>query len=880
MEQQQEAVIAVSAHDDSTAAAVAARNKSSSSSTSCSSPTSSRSTRTASTTTLVGGPPFEAIRQTFQRLQQHKKQQNNRRQDNGMMDEDSSLEGGYNGSASENETSFSSSSSSPGAASSEYDTTSEDSGSDDQQQQQQLYPSQTTVSGAVTAAPPPATAGHPTTTSNSSSRLSSSRGGGPAARRPLLRVKRVRFDYTDDLADYSDSMILNSSCSEANIAADAKQQDDDDDIMSSTSTACSSEDDVASSHHRKPLQVNEEMEMTNGSTTNNKLFSVDGAVMAHILTYLDPPAILDTLTMPLNKKWVTNYTRSPELWRVLCLLEPFKAEVDDDDEDQDDEDSEDDNDSFKDIDMGGKDCLTSESYTKYRLTYTSFVKCARYLTRITDDSRNGRPLTVMGFGNNNDRAGGQLIAANRNLQRFFSKAREVTAASQRETMISEDDDALVATTHAALAFSSTPKHRSSANKRHCHGIEETTALTKKPKHTGPSKLTSNLLGPSLSSTVATASGGGLPVAGGDVELPWSCAIFSIVNWMVGFSDVEGILVMCLKALPLLLEDEQQRIAAQGSGLTDIILRSMVSFPNSAVLHTAAFHTIVLLARPIGGREGMLFHSSMVNTNGIFNSAEVGSASGKSGIAVLLDSMRRFCHDEALQAMGCWSLVNIALAPSQQDILIKLGAVDVALAAMVQHKDSADVQFRALFALINLIIPPSSIGPRDDPNADVAAAAQQQPPPPPPLDNEASAGSDSDGSVDVDQIVELVVGCMKHYSTNESILNRACLVLHNLSLNPAFHSVMLWTPHCYLMLDWCLKHHPNDRVLQQGALNTIQRLQTTLSRNAALRKKLRASLKSQRAQFREQVEHRGASLSSSGGGTATTIIVASPIAVAP
>jgi hypothetical protein len=326
-----------------------------------------------------------------------------------------------------------------------------------------------------------------------------------------------------------------------------------------------------------------------------------------------------------------------------------------------------------------------------------------------DDSRNGRPLTVMGFGNNNnnnDRAGSQLIAANRNLQRFFSKAREVNqtlsrSSSSGDLMISEeDDDADTNTTVLAL---SPPKHRSSDNnKRHHHHHQngdnntDTTANNKaRPSvvsaaaaaaATGPSKLTSNLLGPAASSSTTSS---GVAVAGGHVELPWSCAIFSIVNWMVGFSEVEG----CLKVLPLVLEDEQHRIAAQGSGLTDIILRRMVSFPDSALLHTAAFHTIVLLARPIGGREGMLFHSSMLNTNGALNSNEVGCASGQSGIPVLLDSMRRFVHDEALQAMGCWSLVNIALAPSQQDILIKLGAVDVALTAMVQHKNLAEVLFR-------------------------------------------------------------------------------------------------------------------------------------------------------------------------------------------
>jgi hypothetical protein len=143
------------------------------------------------------------------------------------------------------------------------------------------------------------------------------------------------------------------------------------------------------------------------------------------------------------------------------------------------------------------------------------------------------------------------------------------------------------------------------------------------------------------------------------------------------------------------------MTAQHAGLTDIVLRAMVLFPESVKLHIAAFHTIVLLARPLGGKEGMLFHSSMVNSSGIFNKE---SKSGKSGIAVMLDSMRRFEYDEVVQAMSCWSLVNIALAPSQKAALVKLGGISVVMNSMIQHPYNAEVQFRALFALINLVIP--------------------------------------------------------------------------------------------------------------------------------------------------------------------------------
>lgn len=98
---------------------------------------------------------------------------------------------------------------------------------------------------------------------------------------------------------------------------------------------------------------------------------------------------------------------------------------------------------------------------------------------------------------------------------------------------------------------------------------------------------------------------------------------------------------------------------------------------------------------------MLFHTAMVNTRGIFNN---GSSNSKNGIVIMLDSMRRFAHDEILQAMSCWSLVNVALTPLQKSMLVKLGGLTVTSNAMLQHPFNVEVQFRALFALINLVIP--------------------------------------------------------------------------------------------------------------------------------------------------------------------------------
>jgi hypothetical protein len=97
---------------------------------------------------------------------------------------------------------------------------------------------------------------------------------------------------------------------------------------------------------------------------------------------------------------------------------------------------------------------------------------------------------------------------------------------------------------------------------------------------------------------------------------------------------------------------------------------------------------------------------------------------------------------------------------------------------------------------------------------------------------------------VGQIANLVVLSMRNFCSSESILNRACLVLHNLSLTSEYHETLLLTPNSYQMLEWCLANYRTDQVLQQSAAGTLHRLQTTLATNDQLRAHFAASVRSQ------------------------------------
>lgn len=169
---------------------------------------------------------------------------------------------------------------------------------------------------------------------------------------------------------------------------------------------------------------------------------------------------------------------------------------------------------------------------------------------------------------------------------------------------------------------------------------------------------------------------------------------------VQMKDILRVRLMSMKVVPLLLEDENQRAIAQRNGLTDAILQEMAIFPEDVDLNAAAFHALVLLARPLGGKEGSLFQGSMVNSDIMVS----GANESQNGIAIMLSAMRRFDSNELLQAMGCWAIVNIALVSDQRTMLLKSGGLSVVTNAMRRHPYDTEVQLRAVSALVNLVKP--------------------------------------------------------------------------------------------------------------------------------------------------------------------------------
>lgn len=75
-----------------------------------------------------------------------------------------------------------------------------------------------------------------------------------------------------------------------------------------------------------------------------------------------------------------------------------------------------------------------------------------------------------------------------------------------------------------------------------------------------------------------------------------------------------------------------------------------------------------------------------------------------GVGAVLACMERHQSDATVQAVACWSLVNLALISHQKRFLCSRGGVLAIVRAMARHPGDSEVHFRAMFALINLVTP--------------------------------------------------------------------------------------------------------------------------------------------------------------------------------
>jgi len=298
--------------------------------------------------------------------------------------------------------------------------------------------------------------------------------------------------------------------------------------LSDYSFSSSDDQEDDSSYHDLGNIVDEPVSVPLGSYHSSPLCALGSDIMSQVLTFLDASEILDVLTMPLCRDWRKTYSLNEDLWKNMCVLEPFKANLVDDTDTDGEE-------SFASIPVRP---VLKDAIGEYRLIFTSFVRCFRYLERIQTDARDGR----LPAANDNSQTGFPQFGISKSLKRFLhchkdvsgsfvSAPFEATASMQTHPVGVTDNGYRKVRNLNCYKSYLFPEDSALILGCVCSQREppSTDTVTKKPRF-GNSMITSRLLGPSSK---------GAP---SHLQLPRSCAIYSIVNWMVAHPEVEGIQV--------------------------------------------------------------------------------------------------------------------------------------------------------------------------------------------------------------------------------------------------------------------------------------------------------------------------------------------------
>lgn len=258
------------------------------------------------------------------------------------------------------------------------------------------------------------------------------------------------------------------------------------------------------------------------SFQDTPIYSMGTDVMALVVSFLEVPESHSFLTTPFSRTWLETYTAPQELWKILCTSKPFYAQLEENS-------------------CGSSDVSTCSFplcndlemrhlFGRYRLLYTSFVRCMKYLDRLKDDALSGR--TPSSYTNSNRH---ELYPYNRNgsLKAYFARARRIVRQNRRNGGSASSSDSGSRLTDSGEE----DKKPAAVETANSDNSREQVVRPTGPR-LGRSMLTDRLLRPTGAGEVD------------NVNLPWSCAIYSVVNWMVAFADVEGIQVSVLFTRPI------------------------------------------------------------------------------------------------------------------------------------------------------------------------------------------------------------------------------------------------------------------------------------------------------------------------------------------
>jgi len=493
------------------------------------------------------------------------------------------------------------------------------------------------------------------------------------------------------------------------------------------------------------------------------------------MSYLSPSARYTFLAYPPNRSFKRSYSDSAYLWLKLCHMPPHLA-----------------NPKVLPCALAGNADMAKMSIE--RAQYMNFLKVEKYLLKVLKDCAAKVPPQLL--------VQPALVA-----KPAFVEGPTGTGSGRRGRMMTMKGA-------RASQLPITPPRTG----------QEPPPRRPRAFTGGVSEVTRRLLGVGKPGTPSLIPKSATTIVNPNARfLPWTSVVNTIINWMSFYGHVEGIVGICLGVLPSVLDDEVSRSLAQRASLSSLVFKAMVAYRGSTKVVMGCFHTLVLLARPMGGVEGGNFHNSMIYP-------VIGHEGGglENGVGIILKTMKSFMGNGDVLAMGSWSLVNISLNSTYKKMLMHLGGIELILAAIDAHPLHTEVVYRCLFALINIVIPPSP----NDPVVDPASAATVQ---------ELLGGSSLSQSEMQwnclnrvsDRVVVCVVTAMSRHMQHRDIMGRGVLILHNMSLTPVFHRTLVMNG-AIDMLKECHRLYRGDNHLIGYSQETLYRLFTALNENARLK----------------------------------------------
>lgn len=243
----------------------------------------------------------------------------------------------------------------------------------------------------------------------------------------------------------------------------------------------------------------------------------------------------------------------------------------------------------------------------------------------------------------------------------------------------------------------------------------------------------------------------------------------------------------IRVLGDVLTNDARREEIQCSDIPEYILKMMACYLSDEALMIEALFVLMLLFRLDGlsEAEGV----ALQETSDWRHTAAVPSYQFPVSVVPSVLSTMRFHRARArVQEMGAWAMVNLALQTPMRDALVEEDAIITLVSNMERHIDDKGVQYRSIFALINLV------------NFGLWRHHRNTPPPeeleeevvyflPPEREMKSTMTTEDEEFAprSPQRVIASCLASITRFMEDDLFADRGCLLLYNLTLDARNHS---------------------------------------------------------------------------------------------